>query len=283
MVKFLNIAVLSIATGAMAQLEEGDEGSNASFGSSATWEPEELTSFRQEPEEDNTLMGSNPCTWGPSYWCASESNAAECGYAFADCAAAEMESFGSSAATVEVEISDEWSVTDCMTGPAFYCGSASQAAYCNYDFAKCSVLYDTTFEPIPQATGYFGTNVRYYSAPSAVTVAPATTRYVSATDRDAYRVSGTDGHMYGTHIDGYHVGGVHTPATTYSTATTLPAATTRYTTGASTLGAYTTGGYSTSYDRDAYVVTSTDSHMGGAHIDGYHMAGTHDDGHNHGR
>lgn len=25
------------------------------------------------------LLGSNPCTWGPSYWCADPSNAIKCG------------------------------------------------------------------------------------------------------------------------------------------------------------------------------------------------------------
>lgn len=25
------------------------------------------------------LVGSNPCTWGPSYWCASLENAQKCG------------------------------------------------------------------------------------------------------------------------------------------------------------------------------------------------------------
>lgn len=32
-----------------------------------------------------TLIGSNKCTWGPSYWCASEENAKECNYPYARC------------------------------------------------------------------------------------------------------------------------------------------------------------------------------------------------------
>ena len=30
------------------------------------------------PERPELIVGGHPCTWGPSYWCASAENAAEC-------------------------------------------------------------------------------------------------------------------------------------------------------------------------------------------------------------
>jgi hypothetical protein len=35
---------------------------------------------RKEP------VGSNPCTWGPSYWCANEDHMMECGLTKEECA-----------------------------------------------------------------------------------------------------------------------------------------------------------------------------------------------------
>jgi Saposin A-type domain len=31
------------------------------------------------------LVGSNKCTWGPSYWCFSEENAKECNFDYNEC------------------------------------------------------------------------------------------------------------------------------------------------------------------------------------------------------
>ncbi|SPJ70713.1 uncharacterized protein FTOL_00441 [Fusarium torulosum] len=31
------------------------------------------------------LLGSNPCTWGPSFWCASEENMKRCGVTQEEC------------------------------------------------------------------------------------------------------------------------------------------------------------------------------------------------------
>lgn len=30
-------------------------------------------------------LGSNKCTWGPSYWCASPENALECNFDYSEC------------------------------------------------------------------------------------------------------------------------------------------------------------------------------------------------------
>ncbi|EFX77043.1 hypothetical protein DAPPUDRAFT_321851 [Daphnia pulex] len=30
-------------------------------------------------EAEDVTVGKNPCTWGPSFWCASSENAAKCG------------------------------------------------------------------------------------------------------------------------------------------------------------------------------------------------------------
>lgn len=44
--------------------------------------------FKLSPEESKILyssIGSNKCTWGPSYWCASEENANECNFNWNEC------------------------------------------------------------------------------------------------------------------------------------------------------------------------------------------------------
>ncbi|CAF3636089.1 unnamed protein product [Fusarium graminearum] len=37
------------------------------------------------PEMVIPLLGSNPCTWGPSFWCASEENMKRCGVTQEEC------------------------------------------------------------------------------------------------------------------------------------------------------------------------------------------------------
>ncbi|KAH7198446.1 uncharacterized protein B0J16DRAFT_330371 [Fusarium flagelliforme] len=37
------------------------------------------------PEVVIPLLGSNPCTWGPSFWCASEENMQRCGVTKEEC------------------------------------------------------------------------------------------------------------------------------------------------------------------------------------------------------
>ncbi|KAG8357730.1 hypothetical protein FVEN_g4604 [Fusarium venenatum] len=37
------------------------------------------------PEMVIPLLGSNPCTWGPSFWCASEENMKRCGVTAEEC------------------------------------------------------------------------------------------------------------------------------------------------------------------------------------------------------
>lgn len=39
----------------------------------------------QSPETFTPLLGSNKCTWGPSYWCASPENALECDFDYSEC------------------------------------------------------------------------------------------------------------------------------------------------------------------------------------------------------
>ena len=34
---------------------------------------------------DTPLLGSNKCTWGPIYWCASPENALECNFDYNEC------------------------------------------------------------------------------------------------------------------------------------------------------------------------------------------------------
>lgn len=35
---------------------------------------------KRETDHDGVIVGGDPCTWGPSYWCASVDNANECGF-----------------------------------------------------------------------------------------------------------------------------------------------------------------------------------------------------------
>lgn len=39
----------------------------------------------QPTETFNPLLGSDKCTWGPSYWCASPENALECNFDYNEC------------------------------------------------------------------------------------------------------------------------------------------------------------------------------------------------------
>jgi len=36
-------------------------------------------------ESFQPLVGSNKCTWGPSYWCANQDNAKECNVTWEEC------------------------------------------------------------------------------------------------------------------------------------------------------------------------------------------------------
>jgi hypothetical protein len=47
-----------------------------------------LILFKLSPEPTNaerSLIGSNKCTWGPSYWCANHENAVECNFDWNEC------------------------------------------------------------------------------------------------------------------------------------------------------------------------------------------------------
>lgn len=145
----------------------------------------------------NAMLGSNKCTWGPSYWCASEDNAEECGFDFAECPVVK-----------ENSDSSDWTSADCRSGPSFFCASPEKASYCNYDYAKCDVYFDDDFNSIPQATGTTVGATRYVSSSY-----PSTTRYISGTTLPATTLP-----AYTTY-----------PSSTLS-ATTLPA-TTRYVSG----------------------------------------------------
>ena len=65
-------------------------------------------------------LGSNKCTWGPSYWCASEANAKECNYSFANCTSPKPP--GSN---------------KCTWGPSYWCASEENAKECGFPFASC--------------------------------------------------------------------------------------------------------------------------------------------------
>lgn len=41
--------------------------------------------FTKNDESFQPLIGSNKCTWGPSYWCANQDNAKECNVTWEEC------------------------------------------------------------------------------------------------------------------------------------------------------------------------------------------------------
>lgn len=39
----------------------------------------------EQPKNEHSLIGSNKCTWGPSYWCSEKKNAVECNFDWNEC------------------------------------------------------------------------------------------------------------------------------------------------------------------------------------------------------
>merc|ERR1712070_57653 len=96
-------------------------------------------------------LGSNSCTWGPSFWCDSEENAEMCGYDYALCPAKAEEE---EEEEEEEEDSSSWTVANCREGPDFYCASEEKASYCNYEFSKCAT---TTYHTSTTTSSYVPT------------------------------------------------------------------------------------------------------------------------------
>eukprot|EP00123_Amoebidium_parasiticum_P019422 comp25251_c0_seq1/m.46977 comp25251_c0_seq1/g.46977 ORF comp25251_c0_seq1/g.46977 comp25251_c0_seq1/m.46977 type:complete len:265 (-) comp25251_c0_seq1:206-1000(-) len=105
-----------------------------------------------ESVSENTLDGGDfvggnkPCTWGPSYWCASNENAAECGLEVDECqkycnnndAYPELQN-GTLCSTLTPIVGNN----NCTWGPSFWCQSRENAALCNVSTAECFKYCDT--------------------------------------------------------------------------------------------------------------------------------------------
>ncbi|KNC82473.1 hypothetical protein SARC_05243 [Sphaeroforma arctica JP610] len=83
-----------------------------------------------EPQpEESPLIGADPCTWGPSYWCSSEENASECGFNNPEsecqkyCADLDDSPF-----CPPMDGSDP-----CTWGPSYWCASADNAEECKLE------------------------------------------------------------------------------------------------------------------------------------------------------
>merc|ERR1740117_2663544 len=100
-------------------------------------------SLCEKKPEAKPVLGANPCTYGPSYWCASEANAMECKYDYSRC---EKETV--------TDIQKPSEVMDgtnpCSDGPAYWCGSEANAKECKYDYSRCTIdiKKPVTSEPV---------------------------------------------------------------------------------------------------------------------------------------
>eukprot|EP00122_Pirum_gemmata_P021267 Pgem_evm1s19822 len=79
-------------------------------------------------------VGTNPCTFGPSYWCASEANAQECNFAVSDCSKYPETALGKQ---------QQLGSNPCTDGPAFYCASEENAAKCHFPVSDCGKYPET--------------------------------------------------------------------------------------------------------------------------------------------
>jgi len=82
------------------------------------------------PKPVPALVGSNACTYGPSYWCASEANAQECQFDFGQC-----ENGGLKKDDAEKAI--PFGRNPCTRGPSYWCASKANAQECQFDFGRC--------------------------------------------------------------------------------------------------------------------------------------------------
>eukprot|EP01134_Creolimax_fragrantissima_P006622 CFRG6622T1 len=71
-------------------------------------------------------LGQNPCTWGPSYWCASRWNAIECGTEDYDCNA-------------PIVSPTPLGENPCTWGPSYWCASRKNAIECGTEHYDCGV------------------------------------------------------------------------------------------------------------------------------------------------
>nr|CAH7762266.1 unnamed protein product [Callosobruchus chinensis] len=88
------------------------------------WTSASETLLTNRTKREVSLPGSNPCTWGPSHWCASEENADKCN-ARAHC---EQNVWGGSRPKRNAELIGG---NPCTSGPSYWCASEANANKCD--------------------------------------------------------------------------------------------------------------------------------------------------------
>lgn len=144
-----------------------------------------------------TMPGSNPCTWGPSYWCDSEENAKKCNYDYSKCAAT-TPTVTEPAVTEPAATTPPKACCMAMTAECLGCAEDMTASeYCNQPdnvprATDCSDLYHCGTKEVfnPTKKIYCAAMARYgmLSKPEqeAAAKAPATKEVPAATEETEY-------------------------------------------------------------------------------------------------
>lgn len=84
------------------------------------------------------MVGTNPCTYGPSFWCASTANAKQCDFDTADC----KKYCDNEKEYPDIQKGDICSPpapgsNKCTQGPSYWCASQANAKECDFKASDC--------------------------------------------------------------------------------------------------------------------------------------------------
>lgn len=86
-------------------------------------------------------VGTNPCTYGPSYWCASFENAKKCNYDISNCKkycdSVQYKTTGESNHVCLLV-----GFKRCTQGPEYWCASKVNAEHCGFNVTECEKYCD---------------------------------------------------------------------------------------------------------------------------------------------
>eukprot|EP00124_Ichthyophonus_hoferi_P002661 Ihof_evm2s191 gene=Ihof_evmTU2s191 len=96
-------------------------------------------------------VGSDPCTYGPSYWCASTANAAKCNVSISDCAIycnnpSEYPSIQNGDICGHTNNFQVVGDDHCTDGPSYWCASTFNAEECNITITDCFIYCNNPSE-----------------------------------------------------------------------------------------------------------------------------------------
>lgn len=83
-------------------------------------------------------VGTNPCTYGPSYWCASFENAKKCNYNVSNCKKYCDSTDSKSVSDVCLLVG----IKHCTQGPNYWCASKVNAEHCRFNVTECEKYCD---------------------------------------------------------------------------------------------------------------------------------------------